>query len=107
MARITVEDCLTNESNRFALVKLAAKRAKQLLAGETPVTSNRENRSVVTALREIADGRVKFKNLDLKESILSGDIPSLDEIPTKIVSAAISPAMTRKTAGAPGRTIGH
>lgn len=107
MARITVEDCLENESNRFALVKLAAKRAKQLLSGQEPVTSQRENRPVVTALREIADGRVKFKDLDLKASILAGDVPSFDEIPTKIVSAAISPAMAKKTTGAPGRSIGH
>jgi DNA-directed RNA polymerase subunit omega len=107
MARITVEDCLENESNRFALVKLAAKRAKQLLAGDAPVTSNVENRSVVTALREIADGRVKFKNLDLKASILAGESPSFDEIPTKIVSAAVSPANAKKSIGASGRSIGH
>ena len=61
MARITVEDCLTKETNRFGLVLLAAKRAKQLLNGAKQVIAdNRGNKSVVTALREIADGQVRF-----------------------------------------------
>jgi DNA-directed RNA polymerase subunit omega len=60
MARITVEDCLTRENNRFALVQLASKRTKQLLQGSTVQTADRRNKAVVTALREIADGRVRF-----------------------------------------------
>lgn len=60
MARITVEDCLENVDNRFSLVRLASKRAKQLLNGTKAVTDTRGNRSVVSALREIADGKVKF-----------------------------------------------
>ena len=60
MARITVEDCLENVDNRFSLVRLASKRAKQLLNGKKAVTDTRGNRSVVSALREIADGKVKF-----------------------------------------------
>ncbi len=60
MARITVEDCLENVDNRFSLVRLASKRAKQLLNGKKAVTDTRGNRCVVSALREIADGKVKF-----------------------------------------------
>jgi DNA-directed RNA polymerase subunit omega len=60
MARITVEDCLTQENNRFALVQLASKRTKQLLQGSTVQTADRRNKAVVTALREIADGKVRF-----------------------------------------------
>jgi|GEM_PF-501954 len=60
MARITVEDCLNNESNRFSLVRLASRRAKQLLAGSNPVTDTRGNRAIVSALREIASGKVRF-----------------------------------------------
>ena len=61
MARITVEDCLTKETNRFGLVQLAAKRTKQLLNGAKPLISDpRGNKAVVTALREIADGKVRF-----------------------------------------------
>ena len=62
MARVTVEDCLENESNRFSLVRLAARRAKQLLNGSPPVTDTKGNRAVVSALREIADGKVRFQD---------------------------------------------
>ena len=58
MARITVEDCLEKVPNRFELTLLAAKRARQLFAGAKPLISSR-NREVVTALREIADGKVR------------------------------------------------
>lgn len=57
MARITVEDCLKKVNNRFALVMIAAKRARQLLQGAKPLI-NVDNREVVTALREIAAGKV-------------------------------------------------
>ena len=60
MARITVEDCLVQENNRFSLVQLASKRNKQLLQGSSPQITDRRNKSVVTALREIADGKVRF-----------------------------------------------
>jgi DNA-directed RNA polymerase subunit omega len=60
MARITVEDCLVQENNRFSLVQLASKRTKQLLQGSSPQISDKRNKSVVTALREIADGKVRF-----------------------------------------------
>lgn len=60
MARITVEDCLTQENNRFALVQLASKRTKQLLQGSTVKITDRRNKAVVTALREIAGGKVRF-----------------------------------------------
>ncbi|MBL7662581.1 DNA-directed RNA polymerase subunit omega [bacterium] len=60
MARITVEDCLENETNRFALVRLASKRAKELLTGKPPVTETKGNKAIVSALREIADGKVRF-----------------------------------------------
>jgi DNA-directed RNA polymerase subunit omega len=60
MARITVEDCLTRENNRFSLVQLASKRTKQLLQGSSAQISDRKNKAVVTALREIADGKVRF-----------------------------------------------
>lgn len=60
MARITVEDCLIQENNRFSLVQLASKRTKQILQGSTPRIADRRNKSVVTALREIAAGQVRF-----------------------------------------------
>ncbi len=57
MARITVEDCLENVENRFQLVLHGAKRAKQLLKGSRPLL-DADNKEVVTALREIAAGKV-------------------------------------------------
>ena len=64
MARITVEDCLINETNRFTLVRLASQRAKQLLGGRAPLTDTRGNKAVVSALREIAAGKVIFRQTE-------------------------------------------
>ncbi|MBI3303994.1 MAG: DNA-directed RNA polymerase subunit omega [Deltaproteobacteria bacterium] len=57
MARITVEDCLAKIPNRFELVVVAARRAKELLQGARPLV-RAENKEVVTALREVAAGKV-------------------------------------------------
>ena len=59
MARVTVEDCLEHEENRFALVVLASKRARRLMKG-APALVPSKNREAVTALREIAAQRVHF-----------------------------------------------
>lgn len=64
MARITVEDCLEKVANRFELVILAAKRAKQLFKGAKPLVDS-DNREIVVALREIAAGKVKKAGTDL------------------------------------------
>ena len=65
MARITVEDCLEKVDNRFSLVILVAKRAKQLIKGDDPTVKSPGNKQVVTALREVAEGNVRF---DIDES---------------------------------------
>jgi DNA-directed RNA polymerase subunit omega len=59
MARVTVEDCLEHEENRFALVVLAARRTRQLMKG-APALVHSKNRPAVTALREIAAKKVYF-----------------------------------------------
>jgi DNA-directed RNA polymerase subunit omega len=59
MARITVEDCLDKVPNRFELVLLASKRAKQLLKGARPLVET-DNKDIVTSLREIAAGQVRM-----------------------------------------------
>lgn len=59
MARVTVEDCLDHEDNRFALVVLAANRARQLMKG-SPALVRGDNKAAVMSLREIAAGRVHF-----------------------------------------------
>jgi len=60
MARITVEDCLKEARNRFALVLLAAQRTRQLLKGSKLLVTDRGNREIVSALREIAAGKVRY-----------------------------------------------
>ena len=62
MARITIEDCLKNVPNRFQLIVIAARRAKELLKGARPLVGS-ENKEVVTALREIAAGKVGLEML--------------------------------------------
>lgn len=59
MARVTVEDCLEKVGNRFALVILGAERARQLAKGGDPLVEC-DNKPAVTALREIAEGEVRF-----------------------------------------------
>jgi DNA-directed RNA polymerase subunit omega len=59
MARVTVEDCLEREDNRFALVVLASQRTRALMKGATPLVASK-NKAAVTALREIATGRVHY-----------------------------------------------
>jgi len=66
MARITVEDCMKYVENRFELVHLAVRRAKQLLKGEKPLVKS-DNKEIVTALREIAAGLVYFEKKELPE----------------------------------------
>lgn len=60
MARVTVEDCLKNVKNRFELVIVAAKRARQLMRGKEPKVEWDNDKSTVVALREIAAGYVDF-----------------------------------------------
>jgi DNA-directed RNA polymerase subunit omega len=57
MARITVEDCLAKVGNRFLIVQMAIKRVKQYREGYSPLLETR-NKEAVTALREIAEGKV-------------------------------------------------
>jgi DNA-directed RNA polymerase subunit omega len=57
MARVTVEDCLENVENRFELVMVASKRARQLATGgRDPMVQEESDKPTVIALREIAEG---------------------------------------------------
>lgn len=64
MARITVEDCLDNVENRFQLVLVAARRARQLTSGAEPCVPRENDKPTVLALREIAGGFVTNAILD-------------------------------------------
>ncbi len=68
MARVTVEDCIENIPNRFELLAIAARRAKQISSGN-PITIDRDNdKDAVVSLREIAGKTVDFE--PLKEEII-------------------------------------
>jgi len=64
MARVTVEDCLENVDNRFELVRLAARRARQIAMGKDPLVEPENDKPTVIALREIADGLIDEQILD-------------------------------------------
>ena len=65
MARITVEDCLEHVDNRFQLVMVAAKRARQIaVRGDQPLVDWENDKPTVVALREIAEGLIGTDILD-------------------------------------------
>ena len=63
MARVTVEDCLYAVDNRFELVLVAVKRARQIANGREPLVPWENDKPTVVALREIADGLIDTKAL--------------------------------------------
>jgi len=64
MARLTVEDCLVNVVNRYDLVLLASKRARQIAMGADPLVPAENDKPTVIALREIAENLVNNDNID-------------------------------------------
>ena len=69
MARVTVEDCLENVENRFALVMLATRRARQMRHyGVEPLLPEENDKATVIALREIAAGLISDEMLDAQDS---------------------------------------
>ena len=64
MARITVEDCLEVVDNRFELVLMATKRARQLAKGAEPAVNPDNDKPSVLALREIAGRRIDQATID-------------------------------------------
>lgn len=62
MARVSIEDCQKMLPNRFALVTVAANRARQLMGNSQPLVKTK-NKEAVTALREIAEGKVVMKGV--------------------------------------------
>ncbi len=83
MARITVEDCLEKVENRFQLVLIATKRARQLAGGAEPMVDRDNDKNTVIALREIAEGLVTAAILDEDDTpIVTNpfELPPLEEI---------------------------
>jgi len=68
MARITVEDCLEHVENRFDLVLLAARRARQIAQGAEPLVPAENDKPTVLALREIAENLITESSMDEMEA---------------------------------------
>ncbi|NRA23215.1 MAG: DNA-directed RNA polymerase subunit omega [Oleispira sp.] len=69
MARVTVEDCLENVDNRFELVMLATKRARQIaVQGAEPLVPVEGDKPTVIALREIATGLISTESMRIQEA---------------------------------------
>ncbi len=78
MARLTVEDCLENVDNRFELVLIAAKRARQLSMGAESLVELENDKPTVLALREIAENKINKSVLE-QEVIPQEDIEAMIE----------------------------
>ncbi|MCW8830952.1 MAG: DNA-directed RNA polymerase subunit omega [Gammaproteobacteria bacterium] len=86
MARLTVEDCLDYVDNRFELVLVATKRARQLAMGADPLVPLENDKPTVLALREIAENLINDEVLeeaviqqDDVEALIEGDLQAIEK----------------------------
>ena len=90
MARITVEDCLEHVENRFDLVLLAARRARQISQGADPLVPPENDKPTVIALREIAENLVTTSGMDEMEAQAEIDkIATDDDLIRQIAQASM------------------
>jgi DNA-directed RNA polymerase subunit omega len=92
MARVTVEDCLQNVDNRFHLVLVASKRARQLMTGAEPCVPRENDKPTVLALREIADGFVTSAILD--DTSVEAGLEDDDDITAQIGSSGVETGLS-------------
>jgi len=96
MARVTVEDCLVQVDNPFALVLLAVKRTRQLMAGARPLIEAGRDKATVLSLREVATGKVRFdRNV---RHVLEGKYDKKETGPAPILISARSTGPGKKSA---------
>ncbi len=97
MARVTVTDCLENVDNRFQLVLIAAKRARQLSMGAKPLVEEEDDKPTVIALREIAENLVDASILETTNIGLFHDDEEIEEIDDeeaeRLIAAALAETM--------------
>ncbi len=94
MARVTVEDCLENVENRFKLVLLASKRARQLALGTEPLVEWENDKPTVVALREIAENLVNDEMM--RESLMSQQVEEEKELAEDDLAAALHAEISRE-----------
>ena len=78
MARLTVEDCLENVDNRFELVLIASRRARQIAMGADALVPLDNDKPTVIALREIAENLINSKTIEEKV-VIHDDLEALIE----------------------------
>ena len=104
MARVTVEDCVDKVANRFDLVLIAAQRARQISGGADLTIERDRDKNPVVALREIAEEKVKPK--ELQEAIV-GNLQKVqideEDAPEELASLSDAAEALRLTAAAPPR----
>ncbi|EEB77689.1 MAG: DNA-directed RNA polymerase subunit omega [Halioglobus sp.] len=88
MARVTVQDCLENVANRFELVMVASKRARQIATGgKDPLVEEESDKPTVIALREIAEGLVTADILTREDELEAEE--ELAEVMSEATSEAL------------------
>lgn len=98
MARVTVEDCLDNVDNRFQLVLVATKRARQIANGAEPQVEWENDKPTVIALREIAEGLTDA-------SVLDEPPPSIPDEETLFVEAALAEELQETAQETPAAAV--
>jgi len=95
MARITVEDCLEHVENRFDLVLLAARRARQISQGADPLVPAENDKPTVIALREIAENLINADSMDEMEAQAKIErISTDDDLIRQIAQASLAAEAT-------------
>jgi DNA-directed RNA polymerase subunit omega len=98
MARVTVTDCLEHVDNRFQLVLIASKRARQLSMGAKPLVEEEDDKPTVIALREIAENLVDASILETTNIGLFHDDEGIEEIDDeeaeRLIAAALAETMS-------------
>ena len=92
MARITVEDCLNKIDNRFKLIMVASKRARQIASGSEPLVDWENDKPTVVALREIADELITEEFLQ-EPPLTSTEDPFNEEASSEEVEDALTAAL--------------
>ncbi len=90
MARITVEDCLDHVDNRFDLVLLATKRARQLANGVEPMLPWQNDKPTVMALREIAAGNITRETVQAAQKEMDETAAALEQALAEELAAELS-----------------
>lgn len=82
MARVTIEDCINIEPNRFKLIMMAAQRARQIANGAETLIPEESDKPTVIALREIAEGLIDQENIRTYQAELDARLAAMQaELP--------------------------